>query len=556
MSRHLAACAVALLLAVPGVGFGAEPANPLTPLTEHEWGVQVLAFSPDGKYLFSGCEQGTIRLTDVSSKEVRQSLKAHPSAEKRGPFASDAPHGVLALAVSRDGATLYSGGGDERLLAWNTKTGKETVLLKDIHVTALTLSPDGKTLAATGYDNDLRLLDTAGKAEPRKLQGGPARITAALFSADGKTLYTGGVTANVTFPNIPVIESDVVRTWDVASGREGPSLRVRAHRLAAAADGRTFLASAAILRVRKGPLARGAIGIDDISLDVEYVTQMWDSRSDKRPGGLTAQGKTAILSPDGKTLVTVPGVDHYLEVGINGGNFLGGDFARKVRGWDLSSGQLLFELSVKGPTAAAFSPDGRRLAVGTDQGKVLLCDMEALKKEYRKPRAEEDLWKSLADASFAECCAAMWTLSRGGNRTVKWLEQQMLLPADFDARPIRRLIKELDDDDFQKREDASAALEKLGPRAYHFVREALGKKPTAEAGRRLQELADKYADRDGQPAPELCRALRAVSVLEEIDTPEARELLKKAAGKEAIFPIQQQAEEALKRLEAAGREKK
>jgi hypothetical protein len=252
-------------------------------------------------------------------------------------------------------------------------------------------------------------------------------------------------------------------------------------------------------------------------------------------------------------------VDHFLETGMKGGgNSLGHRYPcrLKVCGWDIANGHLLFELPVEGATVVAFSPDGKRLAIGTTKGKVLLCDMEALKKHYLKPRTLEELWAPLSEIDLEECSGPIWILVKGENRTVKWLEQKLFAPADLDVRSIQRLIADLDHDDFEKREAASAALDKLGPVVYRFIREAAENKPKPEPARRLKELLAKYEDKEGRPVPEVRRCLRAIAILEEIDTPEARTLLKKAATGEAMLPIQEQAKEAVKRLEDSHRAKK
>jgi WD40 repeat protein len=556
MNRCRSACVIAVLLAVCRGARGAEPAPDLTALAEHEWGVQVLTFSPDGKYLVSGCEQGVLRVTDVATGEALHELKAHPAKAQRGPLSREPPAGVLAVAIGTDGSTLYSGGGDRRLLGWDVKTGKARTLLEDLHVTGLALSPDGRTLAAIGYGGEMRLLDVAGKREPRKLGGGPPRATAALFSGDGKTLYTGGVTVNKLLPNCPIIESDRVRTWNVETGREGPNLKTKAHRLTATADGRTFVGCGAVMRLDRGPDCRGAIAFDDLGIGVESVTLVWGENTEKNSHRLMAHGLGAVPSPDGKLLLTAPGVEHYLEVGIEGGNSLGGiTGAPEVYGWDPSNGQLLFRLPVRGVTALAFSPDGKRLAIGTHKGKVLLCDTSALKRGQLKPRTPDELWAALAAESWEESCRTLWTLEAGENRTVTYLAGKLFAPAGLDLRAIRRHIADFDADDFDKREAASAALEKIGPPAYRLAREALQKETKLEPARRLREFLQKYEPGE-KPAPDLRRAVYALEVLEEIDTPEARELLRKAAAGKAMLPIDALAAEAVKRLDEAKKVRK
>jgi WD40 repeat protein len=201
------ACLLFLVTAGPAPAPAAEPAVSASKVANHAEQVQCLAFSPDGQYLFSGCEAGVIRMTEVSAGKAVRSFEAPPRKETPDEQMLAFPRGVLALAVGPDGATLYSGGSDRCLHAWDVGSGKGKRLLEDQYVTALALSPDGRTLASTGYGGDLRLLDVKRGTELQKIKGRPERITTAVFSPDGKTLFTGGVTVDKT-SGFAVIASD------------------------------------------------------------------------------------------------------------------------------------------------------------------------------------------------------------------------------------------------------------------------------------------------------------------------------------------------------------
>src|SRR5262249_21608098 len=62
----------------------------------------------------------------------------------------------------------------------------------DSHIDKLAFSPDGKTLAAAGYDRIIRLFQMeALNQEPAQLTGHEDRVFTLAFSADGKTLASG-----------------------------------------------------------------------------------------------------------------------------------------------------------------------------------------------------------------------------------------------------------------------------------------------------------------------------------------------------------------------------
>jgi WD40 repeat protein len=104
----------------------------------HEGPVFGVVFAPDGRTLFSGGDDRTVRAWDVrTGKELRR-FEGHKG-------------GVLALALTADGKTLASAGRDKTVRLWNTQTGKELHRLETSlgDVEGLALSADGKLLAAS-----------------------------------------------------------------------------------------------------------------------------------------------------------------------------------------------------------------------------------------------------------------------------------------------------------------------------------------------------------------------------------------------------------------------
>jgi WD40 repeat protein len=75
-------------------------------------GVQSVAFSPDGRAIATGDEEGKIRLWNAAN--------GMPQA-----FSGSQERAVTALAWASDGKTLVSGGADGTLHYWNVTTGAE-----------------------------------------------------------------------------------------------------------------------------------------------------------------------------------------------------------------------------------------------------------------------------------------------------------------------------------------------------------------------------------------------------------------------------------------------
>jgi WD40 repeat protein len=176
----------------------------LLELKGHRADVQTLAFHPNGKQLASGSGgiryikdephaiQGELLLWDLTSGTSSGSLGTHGL-------------GVHSVAFSPDGKTLVSGGGaassrfavnvtgnehSHAVGVWNSEKGKFIRWVpaeENLEITALAISPDGKTLARIAPNGHVQLVDIQTGKNLRKLN---LRLAASSlsFSKDGKQL--------------------------------------------------------------------------------------------------------------------------------------------------------------------------------------------------------------------------------------------------------------------------------------------------------------------------------------------------------------------------------
>jgi hypothetical protein len=115
-----------------------------------------------------------------------------------------------------------------------------------------------------------------------------------------------------------------------------------------------------------------------------------------------------------------------------------------------------------------------------------------------------------------------------------------------DPARLARVLSDLNADDLEAREHASAELDRFGEGTAPALRKALEGSPPAEARRRLEQALEKVSGT--APSGSQARLLRAVEVLEHIDSPAARVLLKRLADGAPGARLTREAKAALQRL--------
>jgi hypothetical protein len=228
--------------------------------------------------------------------------------------------------------------------------------------------------------------------------------------------------------------------------------------------------------------------------------------------------------------------------------------------WEVVTRDLYKDFGAMTLTGIAFTPmDGTaglfdhvmlgRTVADLDRAGAIAFGREPLKAALTAKRLQA-CWKALAgEAELAG--EAMRILVAGSKEGVPFLRDRLKgAMAAREGEMIDKLIARLDDDDFETREDASRALEKLGARAKPALQAARKATKSAEMRKRIDQVLKAIGPAEIKLNDEQVRFARAVRVLAQTDTPAAREALKELAKTPRELNLHLDAKEALDRLSA------
>ncbi|HEY1616600.1 MAG TPA: helix-turn-helix domain-containing protein [Streptosporangiaceae bacterium] len=341
-------------------------------LLDSAGGVQSVSLSPDRALLAVAGADGSLRLWHVASPD-RPAPAGRPLVGK-----NDSP--LYTTAFSPDGRILAAAGAGKTISLWDVSRPAHPVRLGQPltgpawTVYSVAFSPDGKLLAAGSADRTVRLWNISDPARPvpvgRPLTGAAGYIESVAFSPDGTILAAGSA-------------DKTVRLWDVARpahpvpvGRPltGPAALVTS--VAFSPDGDLLAAASQDFKVWLWKLGRTAGGrptaVPDGTLPgaSDWVNAVAFSPDGTRLAAGTSDASVLVWNLAGRSLAaTLPQAQPVTSLAWDGPRALAaGDADGTVSTWHLPSpvlhtGSPAFD--------AAYSPDGRLLAVSTQAGLQL-----------------------------------------------------------------------------------------------------------------------------------------------------------------------------------------
>lgn len=284
--------------------------------------------------LTTGCGGGDNAETApvAPANMARESVAMAPIAEKAALKTKMPPgrawRGITAMDVAPDGSVVLAGAdGTVQLRSDAGEIQANLVEATGVAATAVTFTPDGKTLIGVGRDSVARVWDVASRKRLLSLHGHEHPIRSVVVSADGKLVVTAG-------------EETRVIVWNAGSGKLAQILGGHAgfvNTLAFSSDSRMLASGDATGRVIIWNLADGAPR----------------HRLQEHRGNVNS----LVFSPDGRYLATA------------------GEDGRVVL-VDADSGKMLQALDGHKVAlrALAFSRDSRWLAAAGVGGDVLVWD--------------------------------------------------------------------------------------------------------------------------------------------------------------------------------------
>lgn len=288
-------------------------------------------FSRDGRRVLmtSGIEGQKPGESGTSTEQVNQAVRVLEARSGRILAETNPATGSINVAeISPDAKSVLLADAGGTLRLWKTDSGKTIWEIKNDEdsVTSAAFTPDGQRLIITWNNGNAEVLEPQTGKTLLRVKHNDDDISAAV-SPDGRRVVTGS--------------GDTVRLWDVATGKNLAEMKQPA-----------AVSSVSFSSDGKRVVCGTYDGVGRVWSD--KGTFIAATRADHSGSILSV-----VFSPDGRRVL--------MTCGANG--------CRTARIWDAISGKTLIDVRLDGLiTAAAFRPDGQRLAIGSSDGIVRLFD--------------------------------------------------------------------------------------------------------------------------------------------------------------------------------------
>jgi WD40 repeat protein len=294
--------------------------------------IDALAWSPDGERIATGHQDGTVQIWDSHSRRLLLALQGYTGE-------------IDALAWKPDGRQLLSGGYGTSALVWDTRSGQLLATLPDISpsiVICATWSLDGSQIMTFGFDagstsfkvwnaTTFQLVSTGVGGDVTQLAWSPDHSRIAMANAAGQLLVADATTTEIDLfldePKTP--EGGVYGVYAAAWSPDGQ-------------------------RVAGGNWAG--------------TVRVWDA--------ITGQNLLNLQATDNPTTDWTTTAVHALHFSADGNQLSSITSDGTLRTWEVETGAIISTEQLAGTPlyAAAWSPDGTRIAYGGADGTLEIID--------------------------------------------------------------------------------------------------------------------------------------------------------------------------------------
>ena len=319
-----------------------------------------VGFSPDGQFIVSGSEDGTVRLWNLDGKAIGEPFQEHGES-------------VLSVGFSPDGQFIVSGSEDGTVRLWNLNGEAigEPFQRNGGSVWSVGFSPDGQFIVSGSEDGTVRLWNLDGEAIGEPFQGNGGSVLSVGFSPDGQSIVSGSSDGTVRLWNLDgeaigePFQGNGGIVWSVGFSPDGQSIvsgssdgTVRLWNLDGEAIGEPFQGNGGIVwSVGFSPDGQSIVsGREDgtvrlWNLDGETTGELFQGHG----GHVLSVG----FSPDGQSIVS-------------------GSEDGTVRLWNLDRKAIGEPFQGNGGSvwSVGFSPDGQSIVSGSEDGTVRLWNLD------------------------------------------------------------------------------------------------------------------------------------------------------------------------------------
>ena len=317
-----------------------------------------IAFSPDGRLLACGGDDGIISVWHIETEEL-----VHQLTENMGS--------VWSVDFSPDGRRIASGSDDNIIRLWNIADGEILYRWQDTDsIRAVIFHPHAPFLISGGYNRQIKIWHTETKELLQTLSGHASPIGSLAVSPDGRLVASGS-------------QDQSVRIWQLETGR----------------CIRTLLGHSSSV----WDVSFGSDGTVLASVSDDHTLRIWDCETGKsltKKQGHSYRVWSVQFSPDSKWLASAHS-DHnvrlwnletgqcintlkghkrvVLSLAINPTGEVLASSSKSVRLWDTNSADCLITLDdhMSWVWSIAFSSNGHYLGSASSDQTVKLWDVSA-----------------------------------------------------------------------------------------------------------------------------------------------------------------------------------